>query len=261
MLSRECLTTINYNLLHDHKIFVTTNASDFQSGAVLSFGKTWETAHPVAFNSMTFKGTELNYPVLEKEMLAIIQVLRRWRSDLLGVLFFVYTDHKTVQNFNTQRDLSRRQARWMEFMAQYKCKIVYLKGSCNTVADALSCTVFHEGTSTDAEHVVSTPYAPEPTETHVMLVKPALDSAWACACQLASIAPITEPPSTTLTITADEHILSAIHAGYAKDKWYTKLLNASPTPHGITTQNGLLYITGRLVVPCIPSIHETLFHL
>lgn len=61
IVSRDCLTTI------DHadptgKIFVTTDASELRSGVVLSFGKTWETARPVAFNSMTFKGAELNYP-------------------------------------------------------------------------------------------------------------------------------------------------------------------------------------------------------
>ena len=62
----------------EFKIFVTTDASDLCSGAVLSFGETWETARPVAFDSMTFKGAELNYPVHEKELLAIKEALRTW---------------------------------------------------------------------------------------------------------------------------------------------------------------------------------------
>jgi hypothetical protein len=90
----------------DQKIFVTTDASDYQSGAVLSFGESWETARPVAFDSMTFKGAELNYPIHEKEMLTIICALQRWRADLIGVPFVVYTDHKTLENFDCQRDLS-----------------------------------------------------------------------------------------------------------------------------------------------------------
>jgi RNase H-like domain found in reverse transcriptase len=97
--SRECLTTIDFNKMPANKIFVTTDASDLCSGAVLSFGETWETARLVAFDSMTFKGTELNYPVHEKEMLAII---RAWRSDLIGVPFLIYTDHKTLENFHQQ---------------------------------------------------------------------------------------------------------------------------------------------------------------
>src|SRR5277367_942669 len=88
---------------------------------------------------MTFKGAELNYPVHEKELLAIIRALRKWRSDLLGSSFLIYTDHKTLENFNTQWDLSRHQARWMEIMSQFDAQIVYVKGEDNTVADALSC--------------------------------------------------------------------------------------------------------------------------
>ena len=87
---------------------------------------------------MTFKGTQLNYLVHEKKMLAIIRALMKWRVDLLGIPFLVYTDHKTLENFHIQWDLSWRQARWMEFMSQYDAKIVYVKGEDNTVADALS---------------------------------------------------------------------------------------------------------------------------
>jgi hypothetical protein len=82
------------------------DASDWQTGATLSFGLTWETARPVAFDSMQLKGAEKNYPVHEKELLAIIQALKKWRADLMGMEFIIYTDHKTLQNFNSQRDLS-----------------------------------------------------------------------------------------------------------------------------------------------------------
>ena len=74
--SCECLTTIDFTKMPDYKIFVTTDASDRRSGAVLSFGHTWESARPVAFDSMTFKGAELNYPVHEKELLAVILPLK-----------------------------------------------------------------------------------------------------------------------------------------------------------------------------------------
>lgn len=82
------------------------DASDYQSVAILSFGKTWEMVCPVVFDSMTFKGAELNYPVHEKEMLAIICALQKWCLDLIGVPFMVYTDHKTLENFDCQQDLS-----------------------------------------------------------------------------------------------------------------------------------------------------------
>jgi hypothetical protein len=104
--SRKYFTVIDHDKLDTHRISVTTDASDFCSGSVLSFGKTWETAGPVSFNSKTFKGAKLNYPVHEKEMLAIICALKKWRCDLLGVLFMILTDHRTLENFHTQEDLS-----------------------------------------------------------------------------------------------------------------------------------------------------------
>lgn len=78
VLSAECLTTIDYSMMPQNQVFVTTDASDYQSGTVLSFGETWETAQPMVFYSMTFKEVELQYPVHKKEMLAIIRALKRW---------------------------------------------------------------------------------------------------------------------------------------------------------------------------------------
>ena len=77
-------------------------------------------------------------PVHEKELLAIIHALTHWRTDLLGSPITIYTDHRTLENFDAQKDLSRRQACWQEFLAHYDHQIIYIKGEDNTVADALS---------------------------------------------------------------------------------------------------------------------------
>jgi hypothetical protein len=47
--SAECLTTIDHDCPGDNKIFVMCDASDWHIGTTLSFGPTWETARPVAF--------------------------------------------------------------------------------------------------------------------------------------------------------------------------------------------------------------------
>ncbi len=93
------------------------DASDFHTGTILSWGPTWETAKPVSYNSMQLTGTQLNYPVHEKELLAIIHGLKKWHSDLLGLHIEVFTDHCTPENFEGQKDLSWRQAHWLEVMS------------------------------------------------------------------------------------------------------------------------------------------------
>ncbi len=119
VVSSDCLTVIDHMNPGENKIFVTTDASDRRTGAVLSWGPTWETAWPVVYDSMQLKGAQLHYPVHEKELLAIVRALKKWRADLLGNQFEVFTDHRTLENFQTQKALSRRQARWMEEMAQF----------------------------------------------------------------------------------------------------------------------------------------------
>jgi RNase H-like domain found in reverse transcriptase/Reverse transcriptase (RNA-dependent DNA polymerase) len=93
VVSAECLTSIDHEHPGDNKIFVTCDTSDWCIGATLSFTTTWETARPVAFDSLQLEPVEKNYLVHEKELLAIIRALKKWRSDLLGTHFYVYTDH------------------------------------------------------------------------------------------------------------------------------------------------------------------------
>jgi hypothetical protein len=107
VVSRDCLTTIDHDNLGDNKIFVTCDASDWRVGAMLSVGPTPQTARPVAFDSMQLRDAQLNYPVHEKELLAIVRALKKWRIELLGTPFTVYTDHRTLEKFLTQRELSR----------------------------------------------------------------------------------------------------------------------------------------------------------
>ena len=140
VISPHCLTTIDHNNPGNNKIFLTCDASDYRTGAILSWDEMWKTAHPVAFDSYQLHGAELNYPVHEKELLTIIKALKKWHIELLRAHIYVYTDHRTLENLPTQHELSRHQARWQEYMSQFDLSICYLQGDCNVVTDALSCT-------------------------------------------------------------------------------------------------------------------------
>ena len=50
----------------------------------------------------------------------------------------VYTDHKSLKYFFTQKELNMRQRRWLELIKDYDLQILYHPGKANTVADALS---------------------------------------------------------------------------------------------------------------------------
>jgi hypothetical protein len=263
VVNRECLTTIDHQKPGENKIFVTTDASDFRTGAVLSFGPTWETARPVAFDSMPLRGAELNYPVHEKELLGIIRALKKWRSDLLGSSFTVITDHRTLENFETQRDLSRRQARWMEFMSQFDAKIVYVEGEKNTAADGLSRIPVTDSYDTAEEGD---------------------DLLADCCCgavlpkvilanheNLGIIAAVTglatrnddhqETRNTSINVSMDNDLLTKIRDGYKDDSWCRKLASASTGSQLVSERDGLWFMGERLVVPRVPEVRETLFRL
>ena len=64
--SAECLTIIDHSNPGNNKNFVTCDASDWRTSAKLSFGPTWETARPVAFDSTQLSSAERSYPLHEK---------------------------------------------------------------------------------------------------------------------------------------------------------------------------------------------------
>src|SRR4051812_18327018 len=116
---------------------VTTDASNFALGGVL----TQDQGHgpqPVAFISWKMNPAKRNYAAHEKEMLAIIHVLKKWRVYLEGRPFTILTDHATLCHFHKQPHLTGCQARWSEILQSYEATIKYLPGKLNVVADAIS---------------------------------------------------------------------------------------------------------------------------
>ena len=116
---------------------VTCDASDVGIGAVLE-QESENGPHPVAFASRKLSGAERNYPVHERELLAIVYALKEWRPYLHGSRFVIKTDHHPLRYLDTQTNLSKRQMRWMETLQEYDYEIVYVQGKFNVVADALS---------------------------------------------------------------------------------------------------------------------------
>ncbi|KAL4030754.1 hypothetical protein IC575_009005 [Cucumis melo] len=92
----------------------------------------------VAYASRQLKSHEQNYPTHDLELAAMVFALKIWRHYLYGEKIQIFTDHKTLKYFFTQKELNMRQRRWLELVKDYDCEILYHPGKANVVADALS---------------------------------------------------------------------------------------------------------------------------
>ena len=64
--------------------------------------------HPIVFESRKFSQLERLYSIYDKEMLAIMHALTKFRQYLVGNKFVVKTDHNSLKYFLEQKDLSER---------------------------------------------------------------------------------------------------------------------------------------------------------
>ena len=71
-------------------------------------------------------------------MAAVIFALKMWRHYLYGRKYKIYSDHKSLQYIQQQKELILRQRRWVELLKDYDCQILYHPRKANVVADALS---------------------------------------------------------------------------------------------------------------------------
>ena len=92
----------------------------------------------VAYASRQLKLHGKNYPTHDLELTAIVFALKIWRHYLYREKCFIYTDHKSLKYFPSQRELHLRQCRWMELIKDYDCVIECHLRKANVVVDALS---------------------------------------------------------------------------------------------------------------------------
>jgi RNase H-like domain found in reverse transcriptase len=87
---------------------VTTDASDYGIGGMLE--QEWpDGADPVSYVSGKLREPERNYPTHDRELLAIIHVIKELGCYLHGSTFTIQTDHHPLRYLDTQPHLSKRQ--------------------------------------------------------------------------------------------------------------------------------------------------------
>ncbi|KAF8753032.1 hypothetical protein RHS01_07371 [Rhizoctonia solani] len=119
-------------------VFLITDASLTGASGVLSQGVDWKQAGVIAFWSGKFDPAQQNYPVHDREALAIMLSLKKFEPMLQGVHFRILTDHWALEHLTSQKNLNQRQMRWIDLMSRFDFRIVYIEGTENVLADALS---------------------------------------------------------------------------------------------------------------------------
>ena len=91
---------------------IMCDASDYAVGAVLGQTKD-KKHHAIAYASKTLTRAQLNYATTEKELLAIVFAINKFRSYLVGTKVIVYTDHAALKYLLTKKDAKPRLIRWI----------------------------------------------------------------------------------------------------------------------------------------------------
>ncbi|KAH9686259.1 hypothetical protein KPL70_014304 [Citrus sinensis] len=113
------------------------NASDYAIGAVLGQKKEGK-PFVIYYASRTLNTAQMNYTTTEKELLAVIFALDKFRSYLIGSSTVVYFDHAAVRYLMSKQDAKPRLIRWILLLQEFNLTIKDKKGAENVIADYLS---------------------------------------------------------------------------------------------------------------------------
>eukprot|EP00253_Pinus_taeda_P028134 PITA_28134 len=81
---------------------------------------------------------ELNYTITEKEFLAVIYAINKFKHYITGYTTFVHTDHSAIKYLMNKSVTNARVTRWLLLLEEFDITIVDRPGKENVVADFLS---------------------------------------------------------------------------------------------------------------------------
>lgn len=112
---------------------IEIDVSEFGIGVVLM-----QNGHPLAFFSKALGPKHRGLSTYEKEFMAILLAVERWRSYLQGGEFVIRTDHSSLAHLGDQRLVTSWQRKAYTKLMGLQYRIMYKKGSENKATDALS---------------------------------------------------------------------------------------------------------------------------
>ena len=119
------------------------DASDLAVGAVLR-QRVEGKPYVVYYARKTLNEAQRNFTTTEKELLAIVYALDKFRAYLIGADIIIYTDHSALKYLLTKQNTKARLIRWVLLLQEFNLQIRDKKGFENVIAGHLSrLTIAH----------------------------------------------------------------------------------------------------------------------
>ncbi|XP_063361755.1 uncharacterized protein LOC134650752 [Cydia amplana] len=114
-----------------------TDSSNYALGAVLLQGEGNE-ERPIEYASRLLNAAERNYSTTEREALAVVWAVERFRSYLDGQPVVIGSDHQPLRWLLSLKSPAGRLVRWALRLQAFDIRFEYTPGKANVVADTLS---------------------------------------------------------------------------------------------------------------------------
>ena len=94
------------------------DASDLAVGAVLGQREEGK-SYVVYYARKTLNEAQRNYTTTEKELMAVVYALDKFRAYLLGAEIIIFTDHSSLKYLLTKKNAKARLIRWVRLLQEF----------------------------------------------------------------------------------------------------------------------------------------------
>ena len=112
----------------DLEFHVHTDASDIAVGAMLGQNHNGKHDQPISYANRLLNNAKRNYTTTEREALAMVYAINKFRHYLMSNLFVFFVDHMALVYLVNKPHVLGQIARWLLLFLEFDFKVVYRPG-------------------------------------------------------------------------------------------------------------------------------------